>query len=334
MRSLLLSRGNRSRWEHHSEPSGAASFPWLQQNRLQSLSRTWNITTSSFITRFPECSKNPSNPFCTKQCIFTTHKNTCSSPVRLTKNTVSNIQHRTWAYLAAQQPWEILLPFPVRWYFSSSFGKGKMFTPWPDTNFPKNYEVKLPSLWLRLWDCTSFQTFPTNHHSSHWAFATLSPPTNEQYQPKNDSKRRTGGVTAARGLFRHIPEVRTCRTRHHQTGPTDRSKTSTEVPKSTSENKVSPQNTQSKLPQSMWWNNTDEHQPQADFSWKPRYSSPSDICKSFSSSTQTNLEGPFRMNGSWDLFCTVLPQSARCYKHWVLTHYFYDFLVSFSFASV
>lgn len=53
MRSLLPPQGSRSRLEHHSEPSGSASFSWLQQNRLQSLSRAWNITISSFITRFP-----------------------------------------------------------------------------------------------------------------------------------------------------------------------------------------------------------------------------------------------------------------------------------------
>lgn len=33
--SLLPSQGSRSCLEHHTEPSGSESFPWLQQNRLQ-----------------------------------------------------------------------------------------------------------------------------------------------------------------------------------------------------------------------------------------------------------------------------------------------------------
>lgn len=118
-----------------------------------------------------------------------------------------------------EQPGENILQFPVTWHFFSSFGKGKMFTPWSDINFPKNYEVKLPSLRFWQWDCRSFQTFPTNHHSSRWAFRTLPQPTNLNYQPKNNSKRRTGGVTTARGLFHHMPEATPQKTRQHMMGP-------------------------------------------------------------------------------------------------------------------
>lgn len=55
--SLLLSQGSRSCLEHHREPSGPASFSWLQENRLQSLSRTWNLDALEIqVTHFAQIS--------------------------------------------------------------------------------------------------------------------------------------------------------------------------------------------------------------------------------------------------------------------------------------
>lgn len=128
----------------------------------------------------PGCSINPSDPFCTNQCIF-------HHSQELTFFLYASHQEEPQQYptphlsveytLQQERPWGIVLLFPVRCHFFSSFGKGNMFIPSSDTNFSKSYEVELPSLWFCLWDCRSFQIFPNNHHSSWWTFVTFLQPT-------------------------------------------------------------------------------------------------------------------------------------------------------------
>lgn len=110
-----------------------------------------------------------------------------------------------------------------------------------------------------------------------------------------------------------LPVARTCKSRHHETLFRDESKpANTEVPKSS---EISPQKIKRKQAPG-WWNKTDKHQSQVDLFQKSCYSnywSPKTFLKLNLNKCGTTW--PLR-KWFWDLFFTILAQSARFYTCW------------------